>query len=111
MCIGDDPITTAYRTYRDELVAAGLLIPLGIPGVYGRSGVFEGVIERFERFVTRAGASLAAEVMRFPPLLSRQHYLGTDHLQNFPNLMGSVHSFTGDERGHLALLEKKDRGE
>jgi seryl-tRNA synthetase len=111
MCIADDPITAAYRAYRDELVAAGLLIPLGVPGVYGRNGVFEGVVEQFERYVTRAGASLRPEVMRFPPLLSRQHYLGTDHLQNFPNLMGSVHSFTGDERAHWTLLQNKQRGE
>jgi seryl-tRNA synthetase len=111
MCIADDPIATAYRTYQEELVGAGLLIPLGAPGLYGRSGVFEGVIEHFERYITRCGASLGPEVMRFPPLLSRRHYLGTDHVQNFPNLMGSVHSFTGDERRHLALLEKQQKGE
>ena len=111
MCISDDPITAAYRSYQKELVDAGLLIPLGVPGVYGRSGVFEGVVENFEQFITRQGASLQPEVMRFPPLLSRQHYLATDHLQNFPNLLGSIHTFTGDDRGHLALLEKKDRGE
>src|SRR5437588_8047318 len=98
MCIADDPITAAYRGYRDELVAAGLLIPLGVAGVYGRSGVFEGVVEQFERFVTHAGAAFSPEVVRFPPLLSRQHYLATDHVQNFPNLMGSVHSFAGNER-------------
>jgi seryl-tRNA synthetase len=110
MCISDDPITAAYLGYQAELVDAGLLIPLGVSGVYGFSGVFEGVIEHFEQFVTREGASLNAEVMRFPPLLCRQHYLGTDHMQNFPNLMGSVHSFTGNERGHLAMLQKKDQG-
>jgi len=111
MCIADDPLTTAYRSYRDELVDAGLLIPLGVLGVYGRSGVFESVVEQFERYITRAGADQQPEVMRFPPLLSRQHYLGTDHIQNFPNLMGSVHSFTGDDRRHLALLQKKEKGE
>jgi seryl-tRNA synthetase len=111
MCVSDDPITAAYRSYQKELVDAGLLIPLGVPGIYGRSGVFEGVVEHFERFVTRRGASLKPEVMRFPPLLSRQHYLATDHIQNFPNLMGSVHTFAGGERDHLALLETKDKGE
>jgi seryl-tRNA synthetase len=111
MCVSDEPITAAYNAYRQELVGAGLLIPLGVPGVYGRSGVFEGVVEQFERYVTRAGAHLEPEVMRFPPLISRRHYLGTDHIQNFPNLMGSVHSFTGNERGHLALLSKKEAGE
>src|SRR5947208_14953794 len=107
MCLTDDPLTAAYRAYLDELVGAGLLIPLDVPGVYGRSGVFEHVVEQFERYVTRTGAPFAPEVMRFPPLLSRRHYLGTDHIQNFPDLMGSVHSFTGNERGHQALLQKQ----
>ena len=47
MCISKDPITAAYQTYRQELVDAGLLIPLGSPGVYGLSGVFERVVEQF----------------------------------------------------------------
>lgn len=110
MC-GDDPLTTAYRGYLAELVDAGLLIPLGVPGVYGLSGVFEGVVEHFEHYITCAGESLRPEVMRFPPLLCRRHYVRTEHLQNFPNLMGSVHTFTGDERAHLTLVQKKDRGE
>src|SRR6185295_18544738 len=32
-------------------------------------------------------------------------------IQNFPNLMGSVHSFTGTERAHLAMMQKKEKGE
>src|SRR4051794_35614200 len=111
MCVPDDPVAAAYLDYQQGLVAAGLLIPLGVPGVYGASGVFEGVIEHFEAYITRMGESLPAEVMRFPPLLSRQHYLGTDHIQNFPNLMGSVHTFTGDERQHQAMLLKKEQGQ
>lgn len=107
----DDPITAAYREYLDELIEARLLIPLGEPGVYGRSGVFEGIIEHFELYVTRMGTELRPEVMRFPPLLARRHYLATDHLQNFPNLMGSVHSFAGDEGAHLRMLDDKERGE
>jgi hypothetical protein len=111
MCISDDPISAAYQNYRNELVQAGLLIPLGVPGVYGRSGVFEGVIERFEQYVTRMGSPLEPEVMHFPPLISRQHYLGTDYIENFPNLMGSIHSFMGDDREHLTMLQRKEKGE
>ncbi len=111
MCLPDDPLTAAQQRFQNELVGAGLLIPLGVPGVYGRSGVFENVVEHFESFVTRTGAPFAPEVMRFPPLLSRQHYLGTDHLQNFPNLMGSVHSFTGSDRAHQELLQRREQGE
>ncbi len=111
MCTPADPITTAQAGYQKELVDAGLLIPLGVQGIYGRSGVFEGIIERFERFITRMGADQKPEVMRFPPLMARPHYLKTDHIQNFPDLMGSIHSFTGNELGHFALLQKLDRGE
>lgn len=106
-----DAITPAYQAYLDELVEARLLIPLGEPGVYGRSGIFESVIEHFESYVTRNGAELKPEVVRFPPLLARRHYLATDHLQNFPNLMGSVHTFAGDERAHRRMLDERERGE
>ncbi len=103
-------MTDAYDRYREELVAAGLLLPLGVPGLFGLSGTFERVIEHFEACVTSAGADLKSEVVRFPPLLPRLHYLATDHIESFPNLMGSVHSFAGCERDHAAVLHKKESG-
>lgn len=111
MCISDDPITAAYQKYLDELTEAGLLIPSGVKGVYGRSGVFEDIIERFEAYVTRMGEHLKPEVMRFPPIMNRQHYLCTNHIDNFPDLMGSVHSFMGKEAEHFQMLERKQNGE
>ena len=111
MCLSADPITADHEKYQRELVAAGLLIPLGTPGLYGRSGVFEGVIDAFEALVTRSASHLNAEVMRFPPLLSRHTYLCTDHIETFPDLMGSVHSFLGNEKEHYAMLAKKANGE
>jgi len=111
MCISDDPITAAYQKYLDELTEAGLLIPSGVKGVYGRSGVFEDIIERFEAYITRMGEHLKPEVMRFPPIMNRQHYLCTNHIDNFPDLMGSVHSFMGKEAEHFQMLERKQNGE
>jgi len=109
-CLQPDTLEQSYRQYLDALLGAGLLIPSGVQGVYGLSGVFEDVIERFERYVTRMGAETHAEVMRFPPLLSRETYLRTDHLETFPNLMGSVHTFTGSERESLELAAQKAEG-
>jgi seryl-tRNA synthetase len=57
------------------------------------------------------GAHLDPEVVRFPPIMSRQTYLNTDHMETFPNLMGSVHSFMGDERNHMQLANRKAAGE
>jgi seryl-tRNA synthetase len=105
------PTTVADNSYLGELTEAGLLISLGVPGLYGHSGQFEDIIERFERYVTRRGAHLNAEVMRFPAIFNREHYLKTTHIETFPDLMGSVHSFTGNERDHAVLLARRSQGE
>lgn len=96
----------AYTMYREELVAAKLLIPSGVRGVYGRGGVFEDVITRFDALVSRHGARTKPEVMRFPPIFNRAHYEKIDHINNFPDLMGSVHTFMGGDSEHKAMLAK-----
>ena len=96
----------AYKVYQGELLAAGLLVPMGVRGVYGRGADFERVIERFDALVSREGAKLRPEVMRFPPIFSRANYEKIDHIHNFPDLMGSLHTFTGGDREHRAMLEK-----
>jgi seryl-tRNA synthetase len=106
-----DTIESAQRRYLTSLVDAGLFIPSGVPGLYGFSGVFEGIVEHFEAFVTRAGAHFHAEVMRFPPLLSRHTYAQTDHIETFPNLLGSVHTFIGTSDDALELARRKNAGE
>jgi len=101
----------AYQAYLDQLTSAGLLIPSGVRGVYGRSGAFERVVSRFEDFVTRMGRHLNPEVMRFPPVFNRDHYSRINHINNFPDLMGSVHSFTGGDPEHVELVRKFESDE
>jgi seryl-tRNA synthetase len=100
-----------YTAFQEELLQAGLLISTGVRGVYGRSGVFEHVIERFEAFAGREVAELKPEVMRFPPIFNRAHYCSINHIHNFPDLMGSVHSFTGGDREHAEMVRKFQEGE
>jgi seryl-tRNA synthetase len=111
MCMATMSLNEAYQHCQDELVTAGLLIRSGVPGLYGFSGVFEDVIERFELAVTKRAKPLKAEVMRFPAIINRKHYLQTTHIENFPDLMGSVQSFMGNEHDHAKLLDKRARGE
>ena len=110
MCLSHDLLDKEYKQYQQQLLDAGLLVASGVPGVYGLSGLFEGIIEAFEGYVTRMGKHLTPEVVRFPPLLSRESYLRTDHIETFPDLMGSVHSFEGKEKDHLKLVQKKEAG-
>jgi len=100
-----------YGAYRRELVEAGLLIPMGVRGMYGRGEAFEHAIERFDALVTRAGATPRPEVMRFPPIFSRANYEKVGHIHNFPDLMGSLHTFTGSDGEHRDMLGRFERGE
>lgn len=102
-----DSINKDYQQYREQLLQEGILLSSGVPGVYGLSGVFEGIVEAFEGYISRMGKELNPEVMRFPPILNRQTYLSTDHIETMPDLMGSVHSFTGDQKAHLKMVQKK----
>jgi len=111
MCLSHEPIDEAYQQYRQELLDAGILLSSGVQGVYGLSGLFESIVEAFERYVTRMGRDLNPEVVRFPPVINRQTYLATDHIETFPDLMGSVHSFMGKEKDHIEMVQKKQAGE
>lgn len=104
-------LAEAYRAYTEQLVAHGLLIPQGVKGLYGRSGTMEGVLEAFDRLVTRAGASDGADVMRFPPIINRKHFERSDYLKSFPNLAGVVHSFGGNDHDHSVLLDRLEHGQ
>src|SRR5215831_14856834 len=111
LCCATETLTDAYRECQQKLIGAGILLSMKVDGLYGFSGEFEGVIERFEQLVTRRARELQTEVMRFPAIMSRADYLKMSHIENFPDLLGSVHSFTGDERDHARLLGKRKRGE
>jgi seryl-tRNA synthetase len=47
--------------------------------------------------------------MRFPPIFARADYEKIDHIHNFPDLMGSVHTFMGGDREHREMLGRFER--
>jgi seryl-tRNA synthetase len=101
----------ASVTLLDQLIAEGLLVATGVDGLYGRSGVFEDVIIRFEALVTRTGEADKAEVYRFPPGMTRSQLETSGYLKSFPQLAGTVHSFCGGDHDHMDLLGKLDAKE
>ncbi|WP_175773374.1 amino acid--[acyl-carrier-protein] ligase [Paraburkholderia phenazinium] len=96
---------------RDALVDAGLLIPTGVQGLFGRSGEFEHVVEALDALITRLGADQQAEVLRFPPAMSRPDFERSEYLKGFPQLAGTVHSFCGGEHEQQRVLQCLERGE
>ncbi|MCX4164499.1 MULTISPECIES: amino acid--[acyl-carrier-protein] ligase [Paraburkholderia] len=99
---------TATPTFRDALLAQGLLIDTGENGLYGRSEVFEDVVERLNVAITHLGADQTPEVLRFPPAMRRTDFEDSEYLKSFPNLAGTIHSFCGNDMGHQRLLRCLD---
>jgi seryl-tRNA synthetase len=96
---------------RDAMVRERLLIPTGVPGVYGLGSAFDDTLTRIDRLIGRFGADDHPEVVRFPPILNRRHFTQSGYLASFPHLTGTVHSFEGTERAHGELLRAAAQGE
>jgi seryl-tRNA synthetase len=96
--------------FRDEVIASGLLVPGSVDGIYGRSGTYESVATAVQDYASRLGADEESEHVMYPPVLPRAVFEQTGYLSSFPDLMGSVHSFMGDERQHAAMLELAESG-
>src|SRR5436305_14706757 len=88
----------------EQLLQHGLLISSPTMGVYGRSGVFEDVVTQLENVITANYRTSSTEVMRFPPVISSETTEQSGYMKSFLQLLGVVHSFTGDHRQHRQLL-------
>ncbi|MGB0095332.1 MAG: amino acid--[acyl-carrier-protein] ligase [Solirubrobacteraceae bacterium] len=89
-----DPDQTGFLR---DLIAGGLLLDTGVPGIYGHDGAFEDVRAAIDDRLTREASAQGAERLRFPPVLPRHQLEQSDYLASFPHLAGSVFAFQGDE--------------
>ena len=96
-----DPFDPA--AFHAALVAAGYVLPTDVRGGHGRGARFEDLVERFDALVLRAAAADGAESVTFPPIVARTMIERLGYLDNFPQLVGSIHSFFGDERAAREL--------
>ena len=97
--------------FRSELLRTGLLVDTGVDGLYGRSATFEKVVRGIDDLITAAGADQHASVLHFPALVPRLLLERSGYLRSFPDLLGSVNVFVGDDNLHAQLLERLERGE
>ncbi|MGI8509795.1 MAG: amino acid--[acyl-carrier-protein] ligase [Gemmatimonadaceae bacterium] len=105
-----DLIELNQRSYLEQLLQAGVLLATGVAGVYGKSRLFEQVLQGFDSYVSDMGIDQKAEVLRFPPVINRKEFEKSDYLKSFPHLTGTVHGFRGTERDHADLLGQMERG-
>lgn len=95
-------------SFLDDLFDAGLLIETGVDGLYGRSGLFEEIGDRFNALISRYAVGDAAEVVRFPPGMARSVFERSGYMKSFPQLAGTVHCFCGEAADHASLLGRID---
>jgi seryl-tRNA synthetase len=69
---------------------------VGSAGVYARTSLFEQVTDALSFLISRHRAP-GTEVLRFPPVMSRQLLETSGYLQSFPHLLGCVSCLEGDE--------------
>jgi seryl-tRNA synthetase len=103
-------MTDGSQSFYEDLVRHKLIIPVGVQGIFGRGAVFEEVLRRFDAVISRIAATDGATVMAFPPTLDRKVFERSEFLDSFPQLAGSVFSFTGNDRDHAALREAVHAG-
>lgn len=109
----NDSREPAWRKFRDELVEAKLLIPMGLDGLYGRGGVFEQIVDGIDTVICRKGQDVhggSATRLRFPPVFTREAFEKTEYIASFPNLTGAISSFAGGDKEHQALLADRSAG-
>jgi len=101
---------TTGQAFYEALAEHGLIVPVGVPGAFGRGAVFEDVLRRFDAAVSRVAKEDGAERMLFPPILDRNVFEKSEFLDSFPQLAGSVHSFVGNDEQHRELRERVRQG-
>jgi len=104
------PVSLATST-PDPLahVSAALFEPMGVEGVYARSALYVHVLDRLEGYITRQREP-QAEIMRFPPVMSRKQLEKSGYLKSFPNLLGCVCALHGSESSIRAAADQHETG-
>lgn len=97
-------------SFYQGLVEHGLIVPVGVLGAFGRSGIFEDVLERFNGLVSQVAKNDGADVFTFPPIIDRKVLERVHYMDSFPHLCGNVYSFFGKESQAKELSQRIHEG-
>lgn len=101
----------AEQAFLTDLVEAGHYRDLGAPGVWGHSLAFESTVEALSAAVRRQFAVADPTEIAFAPVETRAVFEQSGYIESFPQLIGSLQVFTGDDAAHKELLQAREDGE
>ena len=107
------PMTDRGETedaFQAQLVEHGLIVPVGVPGIFGRGAVFEDVLQAIDRSISLMSKDDGAFRVHFPPVVARDVFEKSEFMDSFPQLTGTVFSFTGTDAQHKELQERIHQG-
>ena len=93
----------------DENLAGALFHSMGVDGVYARTALYEGVVDRLTALIS-AHREAGVEVLRFPPVMRRQDLERSGYLGSFPNLLGCVCALHGSDADIRAAVRRHETG-
>jgi seryl-tRNA synthetase len=97
------------QIFTQALIENGLWIATDVPGVVGRSQVFEDIVSGFDRRIIEFARRDGAESIHFPPVVDREVVRRTEYMESFPELCGSIHHFRKDHADHRGLVERVEQ--
>ncbi len=103
------PAPWTWPIIRSIISPTSCSTPWASDGVYARTALYEGVVEKLAALIT-SNREAGTEVMRFPPVMSRSQLEKSGYLKSFPNLLGCVCGLHGTEREINAAVSRFDAG-
>ena len=100
----------AAKANNADTMAETLFRSMGVDGVVARTQRYETVVEKLAGLISSYRGE-SAEVLRFPPVMSRAQVEKSGYLKSFPNLLGCVCALHGSEAEISAAAASHEKGE
>lgn len=100
----------AGKAERADAMAKTLFRPMGVDGVYARTATYETIVERLAALISSHRED-QAEILRFPPVMSRAQVEKSGYLKSFPNLLGCVCALHGSDAEIGSAAARHEVGE
>ncbi|MGW5400944.1 aminoacyl--tRNA ligase-related protein [Streptomyces sp. NPDC003952] len=88
-----------------------VLADTGLPGLVTSGAVFETLIDALQASIARLAAGDAPTRIGVPPVISRELLQRLGYVETFPHLLGTVHTYEGDDREWRELAAALRNGE
>jgi seryl-tRNA synthetase len=92
-------------------LAGVLILDTEVPGLYVSGSSFESLIDAVHGSIGRIAAAEAATRLGVPPVISRALLERVGYAESFPDLLGTVHTYEGDDREWRELVPALRRGD